>query len=220
MVTYRDPVTKKTYSGSNMADIIKEVNRDRAVITSKDIQRAKSYYAVSSKVVEITDRLGKTAELFQTMQEIKPKTIEQAAVAEYSFAKQEIAKVTPLLKTEVKKPMALSLLADVARGALRAVQSPTGQAAITGALGAVTGAPLRLPRVLAGKVQYTVVRDKGRLIDTATGRTIGYTPQEAKKRFKTKRRRKRLTQKDKYEWEMRLAIANVQAGKPAMAPIG
>lgn len=66
---------------------------------------------------------------------------------------------------------------------------------------------------------YRVRSEKGRLVDVETGRTIGYTPREAKKRYKTKRRAKRLTQKDRYEWEMRLAIAHVQAGKAAVPPV-
>jgi len=47
----------------------------------------------------------------------------------------------------------------------------------------------------AGKT-YSVKRVKGRIVDLSTGRTIGYTPQTAKKKYRTKRRRKRLTKRD------------------------
>ena len=218
-VVYRDPVTKKRYEAANMAIIMKQVQADRALITAKDVEKAKAYYAVSSKVLEITDITKTTPQLYTQMRAAAPKTIEEAAIQEYTFAKQQIAKLVPLQKTEVEKPMALSVLAEVARSAMGALRQPTVQQAIGGALGAIAPTGLGAARAtVAGKVQYTVIRDKGRLLDLRTGRTIGYTPQSAKKRFKTKRRRRRLTKKDVFEWQMRLAIAQVQAGQPAMIP--
>lgn len=45
--------------------------------------------------------------------------------------------------------------------------------------------------------QYSCIVLNGSIKDISTGRTLGYTPQKAKKKYKTRRRRKRLTQRDK-----------------------
>lgn len=74
------------------------------------------------------------------------------------------------------------------------------------------------PTAPRARKTYSVQIHKGRIVDQGSGRTIGYTPQQAKKKYKTRRRRKRWTQRDEKEWNYRLAIAQVQAGKPAIVP--
>lgn len=66
--------------------------------------------------------------------------------------------------------------------------------------------------------QYKVYRDKGRLIDVQTRRTIGYTPQAAKKKYKVKRRRRRWTQRDEKEMQWKAYIATIMAGRPGVPP--
>ena len=190
---------------------------------SYDIQRATQYYKVSSAVLDVTDALGKTKELYTTMQQAAPKTIEESANLEYAFAKeaikeyeqkealaQTLAVVPPQGETQ---PMALSFLGELASAALKAVQSPTGQSIVTGITGAVAPA-LGLGE---GKL-YSVKRRNGRLVDQSTGRTIGYTPQAAKKKFKAKRRRKRWTKADERGMQWQAYMTSIAAGKPAVPP--
>jgi len=66
----------------------------------------------------------------------------------------------------------------------------------------------------AARRSYTCSLDKGRIVYLTTAgalRTLGYTAAKAKKKYKTKRRRKRLTQRD------RVIIAALQSN-PQAAP--
>lgn len=114
-----------------------------------------------------------------------------------------------------EKPMALSLLAEFASSALKAAKSPTGQQLIGGALGAVSGA---LPTIGAPGRTYTVFRKNGRLVDMATGRTLGYTPQAAKKKYRTRRRRRRWTQADERKMQWQAHMTAIAAGQASVAP--
>lgn len=85
--------------------------------------------------------------------------------------------------------------------------------------GQVGGVPFAAAGVLqigpgVGQKTYQVQLARGRIVYQApSGRivTLGYTPATAKKKYKTKRRRKRLTQRD------RAILAAIQAS-PAAAP--
>jgi len=115
------------------------------------------------------------------------------------------------------------------KGKMKRVARLTGKIAkinakLSGAGVAAPGAPLRprgiaeflfgvkrAPGVPTARKQYQVMLDRGRIV-TSTGRILGYTPPKAKKMYKVRRRRKRITQRD------RLIIAAIQAN-PQAAPI-
>ena len=70
----------------------------------------------------------------------------------------------------------------------------------------------------AEKKIHSVIVDKGALRRVSDGRIMGYTPQAAKKKYKTKRRAKRWTQRDEKEMQWKLAIAQAAAGKVVVPP--
>jgi len=61
-----------------------------------------------------------------------------------------------------------------------------------------------------GKVKYKY--------PNGTIRTLGYTPEGAKKKYKTKRRAKRWTQRDQKEMEWKAYIASIAAGRGTAVP--
>ena len=113
--------------------------------------------------------------------------------------------------------MALAALAGKSISALMGTDLPKDILdLLTGDMAGIPG--IAAPAAVRGRKTYSVQVHKGRIVDQASGRTIGYTPQAAKKKYKTRRKRKRWTQRDQKEWDYRLAIAQVQAGKPAIVP--
>ena len=72
---------------------------------------------------------------------------------------------------------------------------------------AVVGREARKVTGARGRKQYSAVVVNGMIKDLRTGRTIGYTPAKAKKKYKVRRRSKRLTKRDQYIIEAMKEIA-------------
>jgi len=127
-----------------------------------------------------------------------------------------------------KETPPVAMLAGIASAALAAAQSPTGQALIGGGLsalglGSVTSAlGLGGTTVSGTQTVYSAAFVKGGRIYVQTAKgwvAKGYTPDGAKKKFRTRPRRKRWTQRDEKEMQWRAHLTAIAAGKVSIAPL-
>ena len=121
-----------------------------------------------------------------------------------------VAKVTTkLAKKQRKLQIAIAAgkvkKADRLRGQIVKLQLKLAKAqakrgvTIPGAAAPLPGIP-GVPGVAKPRRQYTVWLEKGRIVfmtNPGGTRTLGYTAAKAKKLYKTRRRRKRITQRDR-----------------------